>query len=69
VQARVVEASGDSATMEVSYPLLGKQVRFQMEMLRRDKRWYPADAVRKAQAELARPLPPPPRRRAVSTPR
>ena len=58
VQARVVEASGDSATMEVSYPLVGKTVRFQMEMLRRDKRWYPADAVRKAQLELAQPLAP-----------
>ena len=56
VQARVVDAQGDSATMEVSYPLLGKQVRFEMEMLRRDKRWYPADAVRKAEAELATPL-------------
>jgi hypothetical protein len=35
--------------MEVSYPLLGKTVRFEMELLRRDKRWYPADAVRKAE--------------------
>ena len=56
VQAKVVDARGDSATMEVSYPLLGKDVRFEMEMLRRDKRWYPADAVRKAEAELAQPL-------------
>jgi hypothetical protein len=60
VQARVLEASGDSATMEVSYPLLGKTVRFQMELLRRDKRWYPADAVLKAELELARPLAPTP---------
>jgi hypothetical protein len=58
VQAKVVEASGDSATMEVSYPLLGKTVRFEMELLRREKRWYPADAVRKAEAELARPVAP-----------
>jgi hypothetical protein len=58
VQAKVLEASGDSATMEVSYPLFGKTVRFEMELLRRDKRWYPADAVRKAEAELARPVPP-----------
>jgi hypothetical protein len=56
VQAKVVAASGDSATVEVSYPLLGKTVRFEMEMLRREKRWYPADAVRKAEAELARPV-------------
>jgi hypothetical protein len=53
VQAKVVSANGDSAIMEVSYPLLDKTVRFEMEMLRRDKRWYPADAVRKAEAELA----------------
>jgi hypothetical protein len=56
VEAKVVAASGDSATMEVSYPLLDKQVKFEMEMLRRDKRWYPADAVRKAEAELKQPL-------------
>jgi hypothetical protein len=52
VQAKLVAAHDDSATVEVSYPLLGKTVRFEMELLRRDKRWYPADAVRKAEAEL-----------------
>lgn len=52
VQARVVSASGDTAVMEVSYPLLGRTVKFQMELLRRNKRWYPADAVRKAEADL-----------------
>jgi hypothetical protein len=57
VQAKVVSASGDSATMEVSYPLFDKTVKFEMELLRRDKRWYPADAVRKAEGELAQPLP------------
>jgi hypothetical protein len=56
VQARVLSASGDTATMEVSYPLLGQTVRFQMELLRRDGRWYPADSVRAAEADLARPL-------------
>lgn len=56
VQARVVAAQGDSATMEVSYPLLGRSVKFEMELLRRDQRWYPADAVRKAERELAQPL-------------
>ena len=57
VEARVVKAEGDTATLEVSYPLLGKSVRFEMELLRRDGRWYPADAVRDAEADLARPLP------------
>ena len=36
--------------------LLGKPVQFQMQLLRRDGRWYSADAVRHAEAELARPL-------------
>jgi hypothetical protein len=58
VEAKVVAAQGDSATMEVSYPLLGQTVRFEMELVRRDKRWYPADAVRKAEADLAKPLAP-----------
>lgn len=55
VQARLVSAEADLATMEVSYPLLGKPVRFQMQLLRRDGRWYSADAVRNAEAELSRP--------------
>lgn len=54
VEARLVSAESDLATMEVSYPLLGKPVKFQMQLLRRDGRWYSADAVRHAEAELAR---------------
>ena len=54
VQARVVDLEGDVATMEVSYPLLGKTIRFQMQLLRRDGRWYSADAVRDAERLLAR---------------
>ena len=57
VDARVVEASGNDATMEVSYPLLGKTVSFEMELVRIQGRWYPADSVRKTEADLARPLP------------
>jgi len=60
VEARVVSAQGDEATLEVSYPLMGKTVRFEMELLRINKRWYPKDAVRKAEADLARPLAPTP---------
>ena len=52
--ARVVDVDGDVATLEVSYPLLGKTIRFPMHLLRRDGRWYSADAVRAAEAELAR---------------
>jgi hypothetical protein len=57
VEAKVESVEGDIATMHVSYPLLGQQIAFDMELVRRDGRWYPADAVRKAEAELARPLP------------
>jgi hypothetical protein len=55
VDARVVEVDGDVATMEVSYPLAGRRIAFPMQLLRRDGRWYSADAVRQAEAELARP--------------
>jgi hypothetical protein len=56
LQARLVDAKGDRATVEVSYPLLGQSVKFEMELVRRDGRWYSADAVDQAEAELAKPL-------------
>jgi hypothetical protein len=56
LQANVESVDGDIATMHVTYPIFGQQVAFDMELLRRDGRWYPADAVRKAEAELAQPL-------------
>lgn len=55
VQARVKAVDGPVATMEVNYPLLGKTVSFEMQLLRRDGRWYSADAVRNAEEALARP--------------
>ena len=55
VQARVKAVDGPVATMEVSYPLLGKTVSFEMQLLRRDGRWYSADAVRNAEQALAQP--------------
>jgi len=57
VTAKVKSAKGDSATLQVTYPLLGQTIAFEMELLRRDGRWYPADAVRQAEAELAQPQP------------
>lgn len=56
VQAEVVSAEGDLATLEVSYPLLGETVKFEMQLIRRNGRWYSADAVRSAEAELIKPL-------------
>ncbi len=55
VQAKVEDVEGDVATMDVSYPLLGKTIHFPMRLLRRDGRWYSADAVAEAEAELAQP--------------
>lgn len=57
VQAKVVAADGELATLEVSYPLLGQTVQFETQLIRRNGRWYRADAVRDAEAELALPLP------------
>lgn len=60
VKARVKAVEGSVATMDVSYPLLGKTVSFEMQLLRRDGRWYSADAVRNAEQALARPPGPTP---------
>ncbi len=51
--AELVSAEGDTARVKVSYPLQGKTVSFQMDMLRRDGAWYGAAAIRDAEAELA----------------
>lgn len=56
VQTRVKDVDGDIATMIVAYPLLGRRVEFEVELIRRDGRWYRADAVREAERELALPL-------------
>lgn len=60
IDVQLAAVHGDIATMDVSYPLLDKTVRFQMDMIRRDGRWYSADAVRDAEAELAKPVVAPP---------
>lgn len=57
VQAKLVSADGDLVTMEVSYPLLGQNVQFELQLIRRNGRWYRADAVHEAETELAQPLP------------
>ncbi len=50
LQARRVSGEGDAALVEVSYPLAGQTVSFQMPMVRRDGGWYSAEAIAEAEA-------------------
>ena len=53
VQAELIDSEGDRATVKVSYPLLGKTIAFEQEMVRIGEGWYSADAVREAEQALA----------------
>jgi hypothetical protein len=53
VRAELVSAQGDRARVKVSYPLLDRTISFEMAMVRRGDRWYGAQAVADAEAELA----------------
>jgi len=53
VRAEQVSAAGDRARIKVSYPLQGKTVAFEMDMLQRDGGWYGAAAIRDAEEDLA----------------
>lgn len=53
LQAELVSTEGDTATVRVSYPFLGKTIAFEQRMVRRDDGWYSADALAQAEAELA----------------
>jgi hypothetical protein len=53
LDATLKSADGDTAIVAGTYPLMGKSIAFEMELVRRDGRWYPAHAVRQAEAELA----------------
>jgi hypothetical protein len=53
VAAELVAAEGDTARVKVSYPLQGKTVSFEMDMVKRDGAWYGATAIRDAEADLA----------------
>lgn len=56
VEASVESVEGDIATMQVSYPLLGQTIEFEMRLQRIDGRWYDAEAVRSASSKLQRPI-------------
>lgn len=50
-QAELVSGDHDQAVVKVSYPLFGKTVTFPMTLVRRDGRWYNANAVARAEAD------------------
>ena len=53
MKAQLVDSSGDTATVRVTYPLLDREHGFEMEMVRRDGGWYSAQAIADAEADLA----------------
>ena len=53
VRAEIVDARGDEATVRVTYPLLDREHRFDLEMVRRDGGWYSAQSIADAEADLA----------------
>jgi hypothetical protein len=55
IEPKLIEGSSNQAIVEVSYRFLDKDIDFEMPMLRIDGRWYPADAVLEARAELEQP--------------
>ncbi|HET8553666.1 MAG TPA: hypothetical protein VFL78_02480 [Rhodanobacteraceae bacterium] len=55
-KVKTLEQKGDTATVEVDYTILGKPMTSNLEMVRKDKRWYLDDVVKswqKRQAKLA----------------
>lgn len=50
LEAELVDADGERATVRVRYPLADAMVEFDAEMLRVDGRWYSASAVEQARA-------------------
>lgn len=56
VEAKVESVDGDIATMQVSYPLQGRRIEFDLPLQRIDGRWYDAEAVASAQAKLRQPV-------------
>ncbi|HET7299855.1 MAG TPA: hypothetical protein VFJ01_04315 [Oleiagrimonas sp.] len=56
VKIKTLEQNGDMAKVEVDYTILGKPMTSNLEMVRKDKRWYLKDVIKswqKRQAKLA----------------
>src|SRR5690606_15990022 len=54
LQATVVHQEGDQATVAVSYPLAGRDIRTEVALQRVDGRWYPARSIANARAWVER---------------
>ncbi|QOW19386.1 hypothetical protein INQ41_12355 [Lysobacter ciconiae] len=56
-QVRLIEQTGDTAQVSLSYPLAGATVDAQIALERRDGRWYLSNLLRHAEQEAAAPSP------------
>ncbi len=57
MEAKLVDSSGNDATVEIHYVLLDQDISFEIEMTRIDERWYPADRIQDARQTLKQALP------------
>lgn len=60
VDAKKKSETGDAAVVTVNYTLLDTPVTFDIDMVKRDGRWYSADAIKNVENMLAKPVGAPP---------
>ena len=60
VNATKKSETGDTAVVSVSYTLMDVPVTFDVDMVKRDDRWYSADAIKNVENMLAKPVGAPP---------
>ncbi|HET7664192.1 MAG TPA: hypothetical protein VFK31_11185 [Rhodanobacteraceae bacterium] len=53
-KVKTLEQKGDTATVEVDYTILGKPMTSNLDMVRKDKRWYLSDVIKSWQKRQAR---------------
>ena len=66
VNATKKSETGDAAVVAVSYTLMDVPVTFDVNMVKRDGRWYSADAIKNVENMLAKPVGAPPASVAMS---
>ena len=53
--ATKVSETGDNAVVKVTYSLMDTPISYDVNMVKRDGRWYSADAVKNIEEQLAKP--------------